>query len=186
MAKARGLRQAVLWAALFGLLAGMVAFLVVMEGRRTSAARRREAEESRPTTLTSAEVQPESVAPNTGAAPPACTTHVDCAGGALCTRGRCASITTRTTECRDVVIRFASGASELSSAAEVEVERAARCIHADRDPHVLIEPSTAADRSSDDNAKLTDARITAVWRAFEQRSVAPARVRPLGSAPAGQ
>lgn len=179
MAQTRGLRQAVLWAALFGLLVSLVAFLFVMEGRRSRAARRREAEESRPTTLTSAEVQPESVAPNTGAAPPACTAHVDCARGALCTRGRCATITPRTTECREVMIRFASGAADLSSLAEVEVERTARCIEAGREPTVEIEPSTDSARSAGDNERVTNAREAAVRRALEQRAVSPERLRAL-------
>jgi hypothetical protein len=172
MAASRDVRRAVLWIGVVGLAVGTMALAIVLLRPRPRAARAPE------TTITQGEMPRASARP-TGAAPPACTTHVDCAGGALCTRGRCEPITTATTECRDVLIRFARGARELSSSAEAAVEGAARCLEANRLPVLRIEPSRERDRSTEANDELTNARVSLVRRALEQRGVAPDRVPEL-------
>jgi outer membrane protein OmpA-like peptidoglycan-associated protein len=80
-----------------------------------------------------------------------------------------------------VVVRFARGARELTSFAEAEVERAARCFRANREPRVAIEQSGDGTASAEANEELTKARVTAVQRALEQRGVPAAEVRALGS-----
>ncbi|MBX3203545.1 MAG: hypothetical protein KF764_00690 [Labilithrix sp.] len=161
MAQRHGRRNRSLWwLGVLGLLAFVALFVLVRMSRRPESA-------SRETTTTGAEV------PGTGAAGPACAEHTSCEGGALCTRGRCAPITERTTECRDVMVRFASGASELSSSAEVALERFARCRKAGRATTLAIEPSRDPSRSPRDNEALTDARVALVRRALEARGLAP-------------
>lgn len=123
--------------------------------------------------------QDPAVAGNKGAAPPACTTHASCAEATLCTRGRCEPITPATTECRDAMIRFARGATTLSSSAEVAVEGAARCLKANREPALSVEPSRDSSRSAEENEALTTARVDSVRHALEQRGVAPERARSI-------
>jgi outer membrane protein OmpA-like peptidoglycan-associated protein len=112
----------------------------------------------------------------TGAAGPACASHASCAEGALCTRGRCDPITAQTTECRDVLVRFARGTVALGSSAEDTVERLARCLKAERTPTVTIEASDDPSRSKEDNAAVTKTRFATVRQGLEQRGVPPDRI----------
>jgi outer membrane protein OmpA-like peptidoglycan-associated protein len=171
VAKRRGLRARVaLWLGFFWLLAAVV-LVIVLEGRRREALRGE-------ATTTGAELGRGSDAALTGAAGPACDGHASCAKGALCTRGRCEPITATTPECRDAIVRFARGTSEISSTAEAAIEGAARCFDADREPTVAVEPSRDPSRSARENDELTEARVVAVRRALEQRGVAPERLSP--------
>ena len=174
MTQSRGLRKkAGWWLATAVVLAGVALFVVLMKSRRPESA-------SRETTTTRAELAADAGIVLPGAAGPACESRATCAKGALCTRGRCEVITSRTTECRDVMVRFPRGASELSSSAGDAVERAARCLSADRQPTIAIEPSNDPSRSPGDNEALTKARVSAVKRALDQRGVAPERLEKTG------
>ena len=146
------------WLGVLGLLAFVALFVVTRAHRRPDTA-------SRETTTTGAE------APGTGAAGPACEEHTSCGADELCTRGRCAPITALTTECRSVTVRFARGADELSSTAEVALERFARCRRAGRQPALSIEPSLDPARTADENDALTSTRHAVVRRALEARGL---------------
>jgi hypothetical protein len=110
-------------------------------------------------------------APITGAAGAACTSHVGCALGDLCVRGHCAAITPQTTECRTANIRFARTTAELSSVAEMTVERAARCIKAGSSPTISYEESSDPLTTTEDNEALSRARRGNVRTALEKRGV---------------
>ncbi|MCW5832626.1 MAG: hypothetical protein KIS78_09475, partial [Labilithrix sp.] len=138
------------WLGVLVLLALVALFVVVRADRRPDTA-------SREATTTGAEVEP-----GTGAAGPACETHTGCGDDELCTRGRCEPITALTTECRSVTVRFARGAEELSSSAEVAIERLARCRRAGRQPALEVEPSLDPGRTTDENEALTAARRAVV------------------------
>lgn len=102
---------------------------------------------------------------------PMCTSHVGCEEKDLCTRGRCEPITSRTTECRSAMVRFARTTAELSSVAQMTVERAARCIKAGRSPTIVFEESRDAFASRQANSERTEARRQRIRDALEQRSV---------------
>jgi outer membrane protein OmpA-like peptidoglycan-associated protein len=174
MAQSLGLRKrASWWLGLLGLLIGVLLFLLFMKERRPKSA-------SRETTTTGAEVRPHAGAEVIGAAGPACASHTSCAAEQLCTRGHCEPITARTTECRDAMIRFASGATELSSSAELAVERAARCLKANRTPQLAIEPSNDPNLSKQGNERLTETRRSNVRHALEQRGITSERLTEIG------
>jgi outer membrane protein OmpA-like peptidoglycan-associated protein len=163
-------RRASWWLGILAVFAGVLAFSLFMKWRRPPGSASRE------TTTTGAELESGGKSDLPGGAGPACESHAACAKGALCTRGRCAPITSRTTECRQVMVRFARGTSTLSSAAENEVERATRCFEANREPTVVIEPSSDPTGSREQNEALTKARVSTVRNAIEQRGVAPERL----------
>jgi len=156
MTQSRGLRKkAGWWLATAVVLAGVALFVVLMKSRRPESA-------SRETTTTRAELAADAGIVLPGAAGPACESHATCAKGALCTRGRCEVITSRTTECRDVMVRFPRGASELSSSAGDAVERAARCLSADRQPTFAL---PGRQRGAHEGASLRrQARARPAWR----------------------
>ena len=77
------------------------------------------------------------------------------------------------------MVRFARGTSTLSSPAENEVERAARCFEANQEPTVVIEPSVDS-TSRQENEALTKARVSTVRNAIEQRGVARERLDRSG------
>lgn len=177
MAPSLGLRRRTSWwLALLALLTALLLFLALRVGRRPDSA-------SREPTLTRAEIERKQGGETTGAAGPPCTSHVSCAEGALCTRGHCVSITPRTTECRDAMVRFARGTVELSSHADAAVELTARCLKANHTPALAIEPSSDPSRSAHDNEQLTQTRRAAVRRALEQRGITADRLTEIGLPP---
>lgn len=169
----RSLRIASWGLGVVAVLAVILLLLLFMKERRPDSA-------SRETTTTRAEIAADSGVEVTGAVGPACARHANCSDSALCTRGRCVEITSATTECRDAMVRFARWATELSTSAENEVDRAARCMKANRDPTLAIEPSRDPTLPPERNAELTEARRSTVIRALEQRGVPRERLNAMG------
>jgi outer membrane protein OmpA-like peptidoglycan-associated protein len=173
--KSLGLRRrSAWWLGLLGLMGVLALFLSLRAGRRPEDVAGRE------TTITKAELARDQGVTVSGAAGAACSSHAGCADGALCTRAHCEPITLATTECRDARVRFARGVAELSSTADVTVERTARCLKANHTPLLAIEPSTDTRLSTEENDRLTDLRRSAVRRALEQRGVAADRLGAVG------
>lgn len=174
MTEARSrLRASAWWMALVAGLVGVFAALAFLADRRPDAA-------PRETTTTRAEIAREAGVEVSGAAGAPCASHISCAEGALCTRGACAPITNATTECRHVMVRFARGTSVLSSVALGEVERAARCLAANREVALSIEPSSDVSRTSQENEALTVGRRAAVRAALDERGVSRDQLKALG------
>jgi outer membrane protein OmpA-like peptidoglycan-associated protein len=174
MAEARSrLRSSAWWVALVAGLVGVLVTLVFFAQRRPESA-------GRETTTTRAEIAREAGVQVMGAAGSPCASHISCAEGALCTRGSCEPITSATTECRHVMVRFARGTSALSSFAQAEVERVARCLQAHRDVALSIEPSSDVSRTSNENEALTIDRRAAVRDALDQRGVSREQLKAVG------
>jgi outer membrane protein OmpA-like peptidoglycan-associated protein len=155
---------------LLALLVGGYVLLLVLHWHRPS--------ESGKTTTTQGTMEAGENVELPGAAGPPCESNAACAETALCTRRHCVTITASTTECREVLIRFARGTSTVTPSAEDEVARAARCFRFGREPTIAIEPSTDPTRSREENDALTKARELSVRQAIERLGVAPERLEP--------
>lgn len=173
MAEGRSrLRSSAWWIGLVLGLIGVFIILVFFAQRRPESASR--------TTTTRAEIARDAGIMVMGAAGAPCASHISCAEGSLCTRDHCEPITTATTECRHVMVRFARGTPALSSFALADVERAARCLRADRNVALSVEPSSDVSRTSHENEDLTIARRAAVRDALDQRGVSREQLKALG------
>ncbi|MBX3190893.1 MAG: OmpA family protein [Labilithrix sp.] len=166
-------KRGIVWlVGLVAVVAGVALIVLWMKARRPEGA-------SRETTLTGADVERHAQAP----AGAACATHASCAEGSLCARGRCEPITEATPDCGSVEVRFAEGVADLSPSADVEIERAARCLKAHRDPRLAIEPSSDANISAGENDAITLARLSTVHRALQARGVPAERLDAMRPEP---
>ena len=170
MTMARG--RSAWWIALAAFLAGVFGILVFM-------AQRRPPDAPRETTLTRAETAREAGVEVSGGVGAPCGGHTSCSDGGLCVRAHCLGIGAATPECRHVMVRFARGTSALSTVGNDEVERAARCLKANRRVAVSIEPSSDMARTSTENAELTASRRTAVREGLERRGVTRDQLRAI-------
>jgi peptidoglycan-associated lipoprotein len=91
-----------------------------------------------------------------------CSRDLDCASGQLCLDGRCADIASNLAACTSVHVHFAFNQSDIDSADRDGLERAARCLKADRDLHVGIGGNADERGTEEYNMALGDRRAHAV------------------------
>ncbi|MCA1663975.1 MAG: peptidoglycan-associated lipoprotein Pal [Myxococcales bacterium] len=106
-------------------------------------------------------------APQQAAATPvksanSCSRDVDCGNGQLCVDGRCADISSNLALCTSVRVHFDFNASDISAADRDGLERAARCLKADRELHVAIAGNADERGTEEYNMALGDHRARAV------------------------
>jgi len=109
---------------------------------------------------------PPAAAPQQAAATPAstnsCSRDVDCGNGQLCVDGRCADISSNLALCTSVRVHFDFNKSDISSADRDGLERAARCLKADRELHIAIAGNADERGTEEYNMALGDHRAHAV------------------------
>ena len=105
---------------------------------------------------------PAPVAAATREASNSCSRDLDCAGGQLCVDGRCADIASNLALCTSVRVHFAFNQSDLDSADRDGLERAARCLKADRDLHISVAGNADERGTEEYNMALGDRRAHAV------------------------
>jgi peptidoglycan-associated lipoprotein len=91
-----------------------------------------------------------------------CTRDLDCASGQLCLDGRCADISSNLQACLSVRVHFGFNQSDIDSADRDGLERAARCLKADRDLHITIAGNADERGTEEYNMALGDRRAHAV------------------------
>ena len=91
-----------------------------------------------------------------------CTRDLDCASGQICLDGRCADIASNLSACTSVRVHFGFNESDISSADRDSLERAARCLKADRDLHIAIAGNADERGTEEYNMALGDRRAHAV------------------------
>jgi peptidoglycan-associated lipoprotein len=91
-----------------------------------------------------------------------CARDLDCASGQLCLDGRCADIASNLAACTSVRVHFAFNQSDINSADRDGLERAARCLKADRDLHIAIGGNADERGTEEYNMALGDRRAHAV------------------------
>ena len=107
-------------------------------------------------------------APAVAAATPApattnsCSRDLDCGSGQLCLDGRCQDISSNLAACTSVKVHFGFNESDISSADRDSLERAARCLKADRDLHIAIGGNADERGTEEYNMALGDRRAHAV------------------------
>ena len=107
-------------------------------------------------------------APAVAAATPApaatnsCSRDLDCGSGQLCLDGRCQDISSNLAACTSVKVHFGFNESDISSADRDSLERAARCLKADRDLHIAIGGNADERGTEEYNMALGDRRARAV------------------------
>ena len=117
-----------------------------------------------------AKTQTASAAPTQSVAPVAaaptgsasCARDVDCASGQLCLDGRCADIASNLSACTSVRVHFEFNQSDIAGADRDGLERAARCLKADRDLHIAIGGNADERGTEEYNMALGDRRSHAV------------------------
>jgi peptidoglycan-associated lipoprotein len=114
----------------------------------------------------SAAVPPPAAAPQQAAATPSstnsCSRDVDCGNGQLCVDGRCADISSNLALCTSVRVHFDFNSSDISSADRDGLERAARCLKADRQLHIAISGNADERGTEEYNMALGDRRARSV------------------------
>jgi peptidoglycan-associated lipoprotein len=109
---------------------------------------------------------PPAAAPQQAAATPSstnsCSRDVDCGNGQLCVDGRCADISSNLALCTSVRVHFDFNSSDISSADRDGLERAARCLKADRQLHIAISGNADERGTEEYNMALGDHRAHAV------------------------
>ncbi len=91
-----------------------------------------------------------------------CSRDLDCPAGQLCLDGRCADISSNLAACTSVRVHFAFNQSDIDSADRDGLERAARCLKADRDLHIAIAGNADERGTEEYNMALGDRRAHAV------------------------
>ena len=114
------------------------------------------------TTTTPAAAAP-AVASTQPAAPTnSCSRDVECAAGQICVDGRCADISSNLSACTSVRVHFAFNQSDIDSADRDGLERAARCMKADRALHIAVAGNADERGTEEYNMALGDRRAHAV------------------------
>jgi len=115
------------------------------------------------------EAKPQAAAPAPAPAPVASTTptnscsrDLDCPSGQLCLDGRCQDISSNLAACTSVRVHFAFNQSDIDSADRDGLERAARCLKADRDLHIAIAGNADERGTEEYNMALGDRRAHSV------------------------
>ena len=115
------------------------------------------------------EAKPQAAAPAPAPAPIAstaptnsCSRDLDCPSGQLCLDGRCQDISSNLAACTSVRVHFAFNQSDIDSADRDGLERAARCLKADRDLHIGIAGNADERGTEEYNMALGDRRARAV------------------------
>jgi peptidoglycan-associated lipoprotein len=91
-----------------------------------------------------------------------CSRDLDCPSGQLCLDGRCADIASNLSACTSVRVHFAFNQSDIDSADRDGLERAARCLKADRDLHIAVAGNADERGTEEYNMALGDRRSHAV------------------------
>ncbi|HEX8952174.1 MAG TPA: peptidoglycan-associated lipoprotein Pal [Polyangia bacterium] len=91
-----------------------------------------------------------------------CARDLDCPSGQLCLDGRCADISSNLSACTSVRVHFAFNQSDIDSADRDGLERAARCLKADRDLHIAVAGNADERGTEEYNLALGDRRSHAV------------------------
>jgi peptidoglycan-associated lipoprotein len=91
-----------------------------------------------------------------------CSRDLDCGSGQICLDGRCADIASNLAACTSVRVHFEFNQSDISSADRDGLERAARCLKADRDLHIAIGGNADERGTEEYNMALGDRRAHAV------------------------
>ena len=91
-----------------------------------------------------------------------CSRDVDCPSGQLCLDGRCQDISSNLSACTSVRVHFAFNQSDIDSADRDGLERAARCLKADRDLHISVAGNADERGTEEYNMALGDRRAHAV------------------------
>jgi peptidoglycan-associated lipoprotein len=101
----------------------------------------------------------------------ACTADEQCTEKQLCVRSHCADITKDMAECEVVRVHFEFDKAELLDQEYSLLDRATRCVKADRGVHFLI-TGNADDRGTEEyNLALGDRRATEVAKYMERLGV---------------
>jgi peptidoglycan-associated lipoprotein len=116
-------------------------------------------------TKTAAEVHPPAAAP---APPPqaqaqsSCGRDAECGDGQLCIDGRCVAITDNLAACTSVKVHFGFNAVTLDDGEKAGLERAARCLKADRALSIRVEGNADERGTEEYNLALADKRARVV------------------------
>ncbi len=107
---------------------------------------------------------PPAAAPAVAQAPSqnSCSRDLDCGSGQICIDGRCADISSNLAACTSVRVHFAFNQSDIDSADRDGLERAARCLKADRDLHISVAGNADERGTEEYNMALGDRRAHAV------------------------
>ena len=111
---------------------------------------------------TASSTAPEQAAATPSSSTNSCSRDVDCGNGQLCVDGRCADIASNLALCTSVRVHFDFNASDISSADRDGLERAARCLKADRELHIAIAGNADERGTEEYNMALGDRRAHAV------------------------
>jgi peptidoglycan-associated lipoprotein len=140
-----------------------------------------------------AQPAPPPAAPQVAQSQPAptngCSRDLDCASGQICLDGHCADIASNLSACTSVKVHFAFNSSDIDSADRDGLERAARCMKADRALNISVAGNADERGTEEYNLALGDRRAHAVQDylrslgASEQqmRTVSYGKERPLCS-----
>jgi peptidoglycan-associated lipoprotein len=115
-----------------------------------------------------ASAQPTAAPP--ASAPPApssepsnsCSRDLDCSADQICLDGRCQDVATHLSACTSVRVHFAFGDSDITTADRGDLDRAARCMKADRALHIAIQGNADERGTEEYNLSLGDRRAHAV------------------------
>jgi len=91
-----------------------------------------------------------------------CSRDLDCADGQICLDGHCADISSNLAACTSVRVHFAFNQSDIDSADRDGLERAARCMKADRALHIAVAGNADERGTEEYNMALGDRRARAV------------------------
>ena len=91
-----------------------------------------------------------------------CSRDLDCASGQLCLDGHCADIASNLAACTSVRVHFEFNQSDIAAADRDGLERAARCLKADRDLHISVAGNADERGTEEYNLALGDRRAHAV------------------------
>ncbi len=91
-----------------------------------------------------------------------CSRDLDCADGQICLDGRCADIASNLSACTSIRVHFAFNESDIESAERNDLERAARCLRADRALHITIAGNADERGTEEYNMALGDRRARSV------------------------
>jgi peptidoglycan-associated lipoprotein len=91
-----------------------------------------------------------------------CSRDVDCGSGQICVDGRCADISSNLSACTSVRVHFGFNSSDIDSADRDGLERAARCMKAERGLHIAVAGNADERGTEEYNMALGDRRAHAV------------------------
>ena len=102
------------------------------------------------------------VAQSTPAASNSCSRDLDCAANEICLDNRCQDVASHLSACTSVRVHFGLNDSDITTADRSDLDRAARCMKADRGLHIAIQGNADERGTEEYNLSLGDRRAHAV------------------------